>query len=81
MAINRGYLQAIAQQLPKEARQEYVSIINRFLFAQKIKSALLVQKIFKDLEPAKDTLSEITEEEPKSIEEMKRRLSKKIGKK
>ncbi|MDI6654984.1 MAG: hypothetical protein QME59_03775 [Candidatus Hydrothermarchaeota archaeon] len=41
----------------------------------------LYKKIFKDLEPAKDTLSEITEEEPKSIEEMKRRLSKKMGKK
>ena len=41
----------------------------------------LYKKIFKDLEPVKDTLSEITEEEPKSIEEMKRRLSKKMGKK
>lgn len=41
----------------------------------------LYKKIFKDLEPAKDALSEITEEEPKSVEEMKRRLSKKMGKK
>ncbi len=39
------------------------------------------KKIFKDLEPAKDKLSEMTEEEPKSIGEMKRRLSKKMGKK
>lgn len=38
----------------------------------------LYKKVFKDLEPVKDTLSEITEEEPKSIEEMKRRLSKKM---
>jgi hypothetical protein len=35
------------------------------------------KRIFKDLEPAKDTISEITEEEPKSIQEMKRKLSKK----
>ncbi len=37
----------------------------------------LYKKIFKDIEPAKDVLSEMEGEEPKSIEEMKRRLSKK----
>lgn len=36
------------------------------------------KKIFKDVEPAKDLLSEMTEDEPKSIEEMKRKLSKKM---
>ena len=38
------------------------------------------KRVFKDLEPAKDRLSELTEKEPKSIGEMKRRLSKKMGK-
>ncbi len=37
----------------------------------------LYKKIFKDIEPAKDTLSEMESTEPKTIEEMKRRLSKK----
>lgn len=37
----------------------------------------IYKRIFKDLKPAQDLLSEIAEEEPKSIEEMKRRLSKK----
>ncbi len=36
------------------------------------------KKVFKDIEPAKDKLSEMTEKEPKSIGEMKRRLSKKF---
>jgi hypothetical protein len=39
------------------------------------------KRVFKDLEPVKDTISEMTEEEPKTIEEMKRRLSKKMKKK
>lgn len=41
----------------------------------------LYKKVFKDVEPVKDIISEITEDEPKSIDEMKRRLSKKIGSK
>lgn len=36
------------------------------------------KKVFKDIEPAKDKLSEMIEKEPKSIGEMKRRLSKKF---
>lgn len=38
------------------------------------------KKAFKDVEPMKDVLSEISEEEPKNIGEMKRRLSKKADK-
>jgi hypothetical protein len=35
------------------------------------------KKAFKDIEPVKDLLSEISEEEPKNIHEVKKRLSKK----
>ncbi len=35
------------------------------------------KEIYKDLAPVKDVVTQITEEEPKTIEEMKRRLSKK----
>jgi len=38
------------------------------------------KKVFKDIEPVKDRLSELTEKEPRSIGEMKRRLSKRLGK-
>ncbi len=36
------------------------------------------KKILKDVEPVKDQLSELTEEEPKNIEDIKKRLSKKF---
>ncbi len=38
------------------------------------------KKAFKDLEPVKDTISEMTETEPKTINEMKKRLSKRAEK-
>ncbi len=38
------------------------------------------KKAFKDIEPVKDIISEMTEEEPKTIKEMKKRLSKKAEK-
>lgn len=38
------------------------------------------KKAFKDIEPVKDIISEMTEEEPKTINEMKKRLSKKAEK-
>ncbi len=38
------------------------------------------KKAYKDIEPVKDVISEMTEGEPKNIEEMKRRLSKKADK-
>ena len=37
----------------------------------------IYKKIFRDVAPAKDVLTEMTEEEPRSVEEMKRRLAKK----
>jgi hypothetical protein len=41
-----------------------------------VKKAL--KKIFKDIEPVKDIVSEVTEEVPVTLEGMKRKLSKKI---
>jgi len=35
------------------------------------------KKAFKDIEPLKDPLSELTDEEPKNIHDIKKRLSKK----
>lgn len=37
----------------------------------------ILKKAYKDIEPVKDALTQVTEEEPKSIENMKRRLTKK----
>jgi hypothetical protein len=37
----------------------------------------ILKKAYKDIEPVKDLLSEITEEEPKTLSDMKRKLSKK----
>ncbi|GBE17494.1 hypothetical protein BMS3Abin16_00077 [archaeon BMS3Abin16] len=37
----------------------------------------VLKKMYKDIEPVKDIVSEVTEEEPKTLEEMKRKLSKK----
>lgn len=36
------------------------------------------KKALKDIEPVKDILSELTEEEPKNLQDIKRRLSKKM---
>lgn len=36
------------------------------------------KKAFKDMAPVKDELGELTEEEPKSLEEIKRKLSKRM---
>jgi hypothetical protein len=38
----------------------------------------VLQKAYKDIESVKDILTEVTEEEPKTVEEMKRKLSKKF---
>lgn len=35
------------------------------------------KKAYKDIEPVKDLLSEMTEKDPKDIHEMRKRLSKK----
>jgi hypothetical protein len=37
----------------------------------------VLKKVYKDIEPIKDIVSEVTEEEPKTLEQMKRKLSKK----
>jgi len=38
------------------------------------------KKAFKDIESVKDIISEMTEMEPKTINEMKKRLSKRVEK-
>jgi hypothetical protein len=38
----------------------------------------ILKKIYKDIEPVKDILSEATEEVPETLEGMKRKLSKKF---
>jgi hypothetical protein len=38
------------------------------------------KKAFKDIAPVKDEISELTEDEPKDLQDIKRRLSKKMGK-
>lgn len=37
----------------------------------------VLKKEYKDIEPVKDIVSEVTEDEPKTLEQMKRKLSKK----
>ncbi len=37
----------------------------------------VLKKMYKDIVPVKDIVSEMTEEEPKTLEQIKRKLSKK----